>query len=769
LGNCEKFGGGYLIRLFVIRMNHVMDIPNALFRQLFSTVSAVNTVQLNHIKDPQKQSALLRKIIDRIRNSLELKVVLQTAVDEIGTLLNLDRCSFLWYFEDTQRVQAVCEWTGGRQRPSQLGYYPLESFGSMAPAIAQGALIINHGPRTTPTGFGAVMQFMSGLPMMRRAESWENREQQPSASPKLLGAVANLLVPVRNEAGWVGFITCLCDQPRRWKPNEIEFVQSIAQQLEIAIRQAQLYEQTQKQAQRERLVNQITNQTRQSLNLSTILHEAIAQLMDALKADRCLVHLVEEIEQGEVQEASLITQGAAFRRRHMFEVCRDPFPPSVEEFDTHGPITQWVIEHRQLVMIPDIRKDPRIGPNNFEYEQACIQSSLVVPVQANGQLLAILYINQCSQTRYWSKNDRDLAQAVADQLAISIHQACLYAKARTAAATATAQAQQLSQLLHDLQQSQAQLIQTEKMSSLGQLVAGVAHEINNPVNFIYGNISYANNYIEELLDLVDLYQKHYPQPAVEIAERAAEIDLNFLKDDLPKLLASMKMGADRIRQIVLSLRNFSRVDQAEMKRVDLHEGIDNTLLILQNRLKPQGKYPGVALIKDYSELPLVECFAGQMNQVFMNILGNALDALEACQWPKYSEHSAHSTYETVEPIMPMIRICTEISRSDYVKIRISDNGLGISEEVQSRLFDPFFTTKPVGKGTGLGLSISYQIVVDKHGGSLYCLSQPGQGTEFVIEIPVKPETHKAENTRGKLMMSESRSPALSNQMVMAKG
>jgi len=288
----------------------------------------------------------------------------------------------------------------------------------------------------------------------------------------------------------------------------------------------------------------------------------------------------------------------------------------------------------------------------------------------------------------------------------------------------------LAKALHDLQQAQLHLVQSEKMSSLGQLVAGVAHEINNPVNFIYGNLSYASEYIQDLLRLVQLYQQRYPDPLPESTEEADPIDLEFLVQDLPKILESMRVGAERIQQIVASLRTFSRMDEAEMKDVSIHAGIDSTLMILQSRLKAKPDRPAIQVIKNYGELPSVECYAGQLNQVFMNILSNAIDALE----------EAHGQNQCPAPC---IKIRTRVIEPNQLAIEIADNGLGISQTTQNRLFDPFFTTKPVGKGTGLGLSISYQIVTERHGGSLHCQSVPGQGSCFLITIPTS-QTRKLE-------------------------
>jgi two-component system, NtrC family, sensor kinase len=295
--------------------------------------------------------------------------------------------------------------------------------------------------------------------------------------------------------------------------------------------------------------------------------------------------------------------------------------------------------------------------------------------------------------------------------------------------------QQLIQTLQELQQTQAQLIQTEKMSGLGQMVAGIAHEINNPVSFIYGNLKPAQEYVQDLLALVQLYQKVYPQPPAEVQSLQESIDLAFLVEDLQKLLGSMQVGAERIRDIVQSLQNFSRFEQAELKSVDIHEGLESTLHLLQHRFRRQLLHPEIHIGKTYGKLPEVECYPGQLNQVFMNILSNAIDALEqGCQT------SANGEFISDRSSL-MIRIHTEVlagrqKDGDRIAIRIWNNGPTIPIRIQSQLFNPFFTTKPVGQGTGLGLAVSYQIVTTQHRGNLVCHSSDEQGTEFVIEIPV---------------------------------
>ncbi|MEB3220052.1 MAG: ATP-binding protein [Nostocales cyanobacterium 94392] len=283
----------------------------------------------------------------------------------------------------------------------------------------------------------------------------------------------------------------------------------------------------------------------------------------------------------------------------------------------------------------------------------------------------------------------------------------------------------IQETLKELQDTQIQLIHTEKMSGLGQLVGGVAHEINNPVTFIDGNIRFAEQYAQNLLQLLELYQKYFPSPPIEIKNLIQAVELDFLKEDILKIYQSIKVGTQRIQDIVVSLRNFSRLDEADFKQVDIHEGINSTLMILQHRLQSKANYPEITIIKKYNQLPRVKCYPGQLNQAFMSIISNAIDALET----EINHQNNHF-------FIPQISISTELSNHQHIIIRITDNGCGIAEEISSKLFDLFFTTKPVGKGTGLGLSIAYKIIVGKHNGKLSFNSILAQGTEFVIEIPI---------------------------------
>lgn len=483
---------------------------------------------------------------------------------------------------------------------------------------------------------------------------------------------------------------------------------------------------------REALLFQLASQIRNSLELDTILETAVTEIRTLLRIDNC----------------SFLWY---FADPNCHSICvtheaRNPQTQSLlgESSLPHDNPLMATIGNLEPLRIADIRKG-----SDLEVEMRSlltdwgIKSGLILPLKTQtGQLGAIICSNFNSD-RNWSDREVELLQGVVDQLAIAIEHAELFAKISASALAAQTQARQLETVLRDLRQTEALLIQTEKMSTIGQMLAGIAHEINNPVNFITGNLLHAKNYILELINLIDYYQQYYPNPVPEIQEYIQDIELDFLTEDLPKIMSSMQMGADRINEIIVSLRNFSRTDRDEMNPANIHEGIDSTLLILRNRMKPCGNYPGITLIKEYGNLPPVECYIGQLNQVFMNIISNAIDALEELRCKEEKTRKNNTDY-----LKPKIWIRTELLDNNQVVIRIRDNGPGIPKTILNRLFDPFFTTKPLGKGTGLGLSISQQIIVEKHGGVLECISEPGKGTEFSISIPIQKGVEFDSNRQG---------------------
>ncbi|NEP00026.1 MAG: PAS domain-containing protein [Symploca sp. SIO2E9] len=493
---------------------------------------------------------------------------------------------------------------------------------------------------------------------------------------------------------------------------------------------------------RESLLLGLANQIRNSLELDTILETAVESIYSLLLTDRC-------------QFLWCKKQDGIVSWKVVKEVKNPALPSQIGQYTMEQvrPLTERLF-NREVIRVDEVEK-----LNDTELREFLVKmgysSVLSIPIDTHSGEIGVISCSQSRGVRSWDDSEVDLLQVVVAQLAIAIDQAELYTQARQSALVAQKQAQELELALNKLKTAQAKLVQSAKMSSLGQLIAGIAHAINNPVSFIHGNLTYASAYIFEIMGLLSLYQEHYPNPPTAISEQAELIDIDFISEDMPKLVSSMHVGTERIRSIVLSLRNFSRLDEAEMKPVDLHEGLDSTLLILAHRLKPKTSNREIKILKEYGDLTKVECYPGQLNQVFFNILNNAIEAFE------------RSVLEGQEISSPLISIRTSIvdtpnsipnSEAELTKhqleqeaktslssqlsgqrviIQITDNGPGMTESVKAQIFDPFFTTKPSGQGTGFGLAISYQIITENHHGTLKCTSVPSQGSEFRIEIPIE--------------------------------
>jgi signal transduction histidine kinase len=491
---------------------------------------------------------------------------------------------------------------------------------------------------------------------------------------------------------------------------DIEALQAENQQLRSQVNQLvwaersliEFQEQLDVQVGRYRQLNEIAQRLRMTFEPEAILKIVLEFLLYGLNFERCLILAPSQANPSELQ--AVLWEG--YDGDEPEQVC---LQEADWQFQQRFQQQDWLIYPAQAADMDVLA--PQLG-----MDELMIGGLL----RDNKALQYVICIgNTQAQAKYFSRvtPDADYLVVLSNLLAQvsgTLAQSHLYQ-------STLAQSVTLRQTLEQLQSTQSQLIQTEKMSSLGQLVAGIAHEINNPVNFINGNIFYAQTYTGDLLKLVAQYQQVYPTGSAEIQAMLDAIDFDFLQSDFPRVIDSMQMGAERIQEIVLSLRNFSRMDESEYKQVDLHEGIESTLLIVQHRFKANHDRPMIQLVKDYGDLPPIECAAGLVNQVFMNLISNAIDAME-------------TAYQTGLIAQPEITVRTA-AIDGGVAVSIIDNGTGIPETVRDRLFDPFFTTKPVGKGTGLGLSISYQIITEKHQGKLECFSSVGEGTEFRIWLP----------------------------------
>ncbi|MCC5656117.1 GAF domain-containing protein [Nostoc sp. XA010] len=632
---------------------------------------------LTYAQYQAEQQKTLTSVITRIRESLDLDTIFQTTVTEARKMLQADRVAVFRF--DPQKG-----WEG--------------EFIS-EDVVAECSSVITEKVYDYCFGENFATLYAQGR-VNAIADIYQ--EKFPGCYIQILEKFqvrANLIAPLLKKGELWGLL-CIhqCNAPRHWQPSEIEFASQIAEQLGVALKQDSYLKQVQMQVvQLAEATEREKAMERQELLAATI--DKIRQSLDIKTIFRTTTHAVRELL--EVERVAIYRFNSDWSGKFVADSFKDGWKP--------------VLQAQPMIIIETFEDtdDDNELPRNETF----------VPIREGEKLWGLLVAYQNSQPRYWKEEEINLLAQVGVQLGIAIQQAELLEQTKR-------QTLELTQALQELKQTQTRLIQGEKMAGLGQLLAGVAHEINNPVSFIFGNLIHLNEYTQELLNVVKLYRQNSSVlPTVQ--QQIDKTDLDFLIEDLPKTLESMKVGTDRICEIVLSLRNFSRTDGAELKPVDIHEGLDSTLLILGHRLKNNNERPAIEIVKEYATLGLLECYPAQLNQVFMNLLSNSIDALEE----KFK--TIQQRYLNLSQRCPKIPLTIWISTqavNNQIVIRIADNGLGIPEEVRSHMFDPFFTTKAPGKGTGLGLSISHQIIVEKHHGQIKCSSKPGEGTEFLIEI-----------------------------------
>lgn len=625
-----------------------------------------------------KEISLLFNLSEKIIDSPSVQKVAALVLEEAGQLLKSSHGALL-LLQDTSRL----EW--------------IASFG--VDELFQQVILPDGGviDNIVQTGRGEILNDVCA------------ELHAPSGQKTVL-----ICVPLKSKESTIGAIALSRSVTHPYSAEDLKLLTSIAFQTAGVIN-ALLHERQLRESRQNDLIFRLSSQIRESLELNIILTTAVSEIYSALNVDRCCFLWVQTEANSNRPAASpagleVVTES---RRSSLHPLVGD------HSTDAVGNIVQWLCQ-RSLIRINNVQTLQDIPSQQF-LQTHDFASVLAIPMQTRSGRLGAVCCGTSQESRVWSDSEVTLLQAVTNQLVLALDQADLYEQSCKTAQLAQEKAQQLAATLEALQQMQLQLIQSEKMSGIGQMMAGVAHEINNPVTFIYGNLEFVQEYVNNLVDLVKLYQAECHAPSSVLQNAIEAVELPYLLKDLPETLNSMAVGTERIRDIVLSLKNFTRSDQTEFKSIDIHEGIDSTLLILRHRLKSYDKFPGIKIVKRYGDLPAISCYPSQLNQVFMNLLANAIDVLEV---PPFNES-------------PTITIDTQQISENRIRIRISDNGPGIVAKIRNKLFDPFFTTKDVGKGTGLGLSISYQIIAERHNGSLDCKSELGQGSTFVIEIPIQ--------------------------------
>ncbi|BAY20473.1 GAF sensor signal transduction histidine kinase [Calothrix sp. NIES-2100] len=669
--------------------------------------------QASALKDAIARQRALTEVVGKIRSSLDIDLILKTTCQEVCKLLKVERVAVYRFHPD---------WSGEFVSHFGMVEAQWDSINPFGRNLVWDDTYLQEskgGRYRNNENFAVNDVYQAGHSRCHLEILEQFKIRAYVLTPIFVGRnLWGLLAAYQHSA------------PRQWDAVEVEFLGQVASQLGVALQSSQMMTQIQtrademhKSAEQRRILFDLVVKIRESLDLETIFSTIVQEVRRSLTGDRVGIFRFDSdvnFCSGEFIAEDVLPQFNSALAVKMQDYCfGDQFAPQYRQ--------------GQMQVISDVNSIDSKVPHLDVIERFQVKAEIIVPLMEGDELWGLLCIHQCTHARNWEQAEWEFASQVAAQISVALRQANLFQQSSLLGQTRE-EANQLAQALNELRTAQMQIIHAEKMASLGQLVAGVAHEINNPINFIHGNLEHAHQYTQELLRCVELYRQHHPYAASEIQEFWRKAEIEFLFDDLPKLFQSMQVGTDRIRDIVTSLRNFSRLDEAELKQANIHEGIDSTLMILQHRLKPSTDKQTIHVSREYDSLPLVECYPGQLNQVFMNLLSNAIDALE--------ERNARLSPEVVAAKPSAIRISTSVFNKDWISIRIADNGLGMDEKVLSRLFDPFFTTKAVGKGTGLGLSISYQIVTEKHHGKIYCQSELGKGTDFVVELPIRQEITK---------------------------